>query len=255
MTRLSSDFLITPIAHRALHDVTDGRPENSRAAILMALKLGYSIEIDLQLSRDGQAMVFHDYALERLTDGSGPIQQMTSKELASLTLKGSNEGVPTLQEVLDLVAGKAPLLIEFKDQHGQMGAGVQTLESMAAPLLNAYKGPLAVMSFNPNTVANLAQFCPKIACGVVTCDFTKEEFPLLTTEIRDHLRGIKDYHRVGASFVSHDHRDLKSKSVGELKSEGAPILCWTVQSPSEEAEARKVADNITFEHYLASHPA
>jgi glycerophosphoryl diester phosphodiesterase len=255
MTRLSSDFLIAPIAHRALHDVTDGRPENSRAAIRAAMKRGYGIEIDLQLSRDGHAMAFHDYNLERLTDGTGPIQQQTAKDLAGLTLKGGNEGIPTLQDVLELVAGQVPLLIEFKDQHGQMGAGDQILETSVAPLLNAYKGPLAVMSFNPHTVVNLAELCPNIARGIVTCAYTKDDFPLLSADIREGLRSIPDYNRAGASFISHDRSDLNNPRVAELKAEGAHILCWTVRSPSEEAEARKVVDNITFEQYLAPHPA
>ena len=117
MTRaLPSDFLRLPFAHRALHDVSDGRPENSRAAIRAAIAAGYSIEIDLQLSADGHAMVFHDYDLERLANGKGPGKKLTRKQAQAVPLKGGDgEGIPDLAEVLGLVAGKVPLLIEIKD--------------------------------------------------------------------------------------------------------------------------------------------
>lgn len=92
MTRLDPEFLRAPLAHRALHDVADGRPENSRAAISAAMAHGYGIEIDLQLSRDGAAMVFHDYDLKRLTGQSGPVQQREAAELCGVALLGGGEG-------------------------------------------------------------------------------------------------------------------------------------------------------------------
>ena len=121
MTDLPTSFLRLPFAHRALHDIANGRPENSRAAVRAAMAAGYGIEIDLQLSRDGQAMVFHDYHLGRLTKEQGPIQQRDAEALRAIRLIGGDEGIPTFAEILDLVAGQVPLLVELKDQHGQMG--------------------------------------------------------------------------------------------------------------------------------------
>ena len=114
-------FYEVPLAHRALHDVARGRPENSRAAIRAAIAAGYGIEIDVQLSADGAAMVFHDYALDRLTHNSGAVRLRSADELKAVPLKGGGEGIPDLPEVLRLVAGQVPLLIELKDQDGAMG--------------------------------------------------------------------------------------------------------------------------------------
>ena len=116
--RLHPDFLTMPLAHRALHDVADGRPENSRAAVTAAIDAGFGIEIDLQLSSDEQAMVFHDYDLARLAEAEGTVQQRDAATLAGIRLRGGEEGIPTLPEILSLVAGRVPLLIELKDQQG-----------------------------------------------------------------------------------------------------------------------------------------
>lgn len=251
MTGLHPDFKRIPIAHRAWHDVADGRPENSRAAIRAAIDAGYGIEIDLQLSRDGRAMVFHDYDLARLTGATGAIQQRDAVELATVALTGGDEGIPTLTEVLDLVAGRVPMLIELKDQHGQMGVTDGRLERAVALDLKGYSGPAAVMSFNPNSVVTLAELAPDIPRGLVTEHFPVTSWPLLKSDIRRHLRTIPDYDRAGACFVSHSIKDLTNPRLSALRAQGAAVLCWTVRSAKQEEEARKLADNITFEGYLA----
>ncbi|UZD90540.1 glycerophosphodiester phosphodiesterase family protein [Cognatishimia activa] len=255
MTQLDPIFLTTPIAHRALHDVKNGRPENSRAAIQAAIDAGYGIEIDLQLSQDQMPMVFHDYDLARLAECKGPVQQKTSQELASIPLIGGDETIPDLKEVLELIDGQVPLLIELKDQDGQMGENVGALEVATADLLRSYDGPVALMSFNPNTVAALAQLCPNIPRGLVTSSYKPDVWAPLSATVCDRLRDIPDYDRVGATFISHEVSDLKRARVAELKAQGARVLCWTVTSPKSEAQAREVAENITFEQYLAQHPA
>lgn len=255
MSALPADFLRHPIAHRALHDVNDGRPENSRAAIRAAMDAGYGIEIDLQLASDGGAMVFHDYDMRRLTGEAGPIQMRSSADLAGVQLTGGDEGIPTFAEILQLVDGKVPLLVELKDQHGQMGQTDGRLERAVAADLAGYSGALALMSFNPNSVATLADLVPNVPRGIVTCGYPAEDWKLLRGEVREHLRAIPDYDRVGACFISHEVVDLHSPRVAALKSQGAKVLCWTVRSLAVETEARKIADNITFEGYLAPHPA
>ena len=250
MTALPEVFFRLPLAHRGLHDVTDGRPENSRAAIRAAIGAGYGIEIDLQLSRDGRAMVFHDYDLYRLTGVKGPVRQRDAVELGQIPLLGGDEGIPDLAEVLALVAGRTPLLVELKDQHGQMGETDGTLERATVDCLAGYTGPVAVMSFNPHMVARLASLAPDMPRGLVTCGYTAEDWPLLRAETRARLRDIPDYGPTGSVFVSHDIDDLDNPRLADLKAEGAGILCWTVRSPQAEAEARKTADNITFEGYL-----
>ena len=135
MTRppLPDAFLGPPIAHRALHDVSAGRPENSLSAVQAAIAVGYGIEIDLQLTADGAAMVFHDYGLKRLTGRDGTVRQRTAADLSAIPLAGGDgETIPTLAEVLDRVAGQVPLLIELKDQDGAMGDRIGPLEAATA---------------------------------------------------------------------------------------------------------------------------
>lgn len=244
-------FLAQPIAHRALHDRAAGRPENSPAAVRAAVACGYGIEIDLQPSADGVPMVFHDYDLRRLTGIPGRVRGRSAAELGGLTLLGGKEGIPTLSEVLEIVAGKVPLLIEIKDQDGAMGPSVGPLEEATANVLAGYEGPLAVMSFNPHSVAAFRAAAPQVPVGLTTSAYLAEDWPLLPAAVRDHLRTIPDYDRVGASFISHEAADLDAPRVSTLKRQGAAILCWTIRSAEAEAAARKVAQNVTFEGYLA----
>tara|TARA_R110002049_G_scaffold117332_3_gene270649 strand:+ start:43095 stop:43859 length:765 start_codon:yes stop_codon:yes gene_type:complete len=248
---LPSAFLTTPLAHRALHDVTDHRPENSRAAIRAAIAGGYGIEIDLQLSGDGVAMVFHDYMLDRLTPETGALRLRSAAALAQIPLTGGDgETIPTLDEVLALVGGRVPLLIEIKDQDGGMGPDIGPLETATAAALVNYRGDVALMSFNPHSVGEMARLLPQVPRGITTSAYLPEDWPL-PAKTCDHLREIPDYASAGACFISHESFDLSRPRVGALKQAGAAVLCWTIRSPEEEATAREIADNITFEGYLA----
>lgn len=248
-------FRSIPIAHRALHDAADHRPENSRAAVRAAIEAGYGIEIDLQLSADGQALVFHDYDLRRMTGEPGAIRLRTAAEAGTLALRGGDgETIPTLPEILDLVAGRAPLLIELKDQDGGMGPDIGALDAATAEALAGYDGPVAVMSFNPHSVAELARLAPDVPRGLVTESYGPTTVPL-PTATRDRLREIPDFDRCGAGFISHEVHDLLRDRVQDLRRAGVPVLCWTVRSVETEAFARQYADNITFEGYLAAIPA
>lgn len=249
--KLPRIFYQSPFAHRALHNVNDERPENSRAAIRAAIAEGYGIEIDVQLSADGQAMVFHDYSLDRLTAEQGPVRQYSADALSKVMLTGGDEGIPNLCDVLRLVAGRVPLLIELKDQDGGMGPDIGPLEAATAKALDGYQGPVALMSFNPHSVAKMAVLCPDLPRGIVTSAYRLEKWPL-PKDTCDHLRDIPDYIRVGACFISHEVDDLSRPRVAELKAQGAMISCWTVTGAQQEVQAREVADNITFEGYRAA---
>lgn len=248
---LSAPFIAKPIAHRGLHDIAIGQAENSRKAFAAALAQGYGIELDVQPSRDGVPMVFHDYDLMRLTGEPGAIMQRDASELVGLPLLHDGDGIPTLAQVLHLVAGRVPLVIELKDQDGGLGSNIGTLTQATAALLREYQGNVAVMSFNPHMVAELAQLLPNVPRGLVAGPFRAENWPMLSSETRERLRQIPDYDRCGCSFISYRDTHLRDPRVAELKSQGATILCWTVRSAKAEAEAREIADNITFEGYLA----
>lgn len=252
MTPLSKAFLQVPLAHRAYHNRAEGRPENSRAAFRAAITAGYGIECDVQMSKDGQAMVFHDHLLDRLTSEKGNVSARTAQELTQIRLKDCDETIPTLAEMLDIVAGKVPLLIEIKDQDGAMGQNVGQLEETVADSLSTYAGTVAVMSFNPHSVAAFSKRMKNIPCGLTTSAFHPKLWPEIPEETRIYLRDIPDYDRVGASFISHEAGDLAHARVAELKAKGATILTWTIRTAKAEAEAREIADNITFEGYAAS---
>lgn len=252
--RLPETLRRLPVAHRALHDRSAGRPENSRAAIRAAIAAGYAIEIDLQLSADGHAMVFHDETLDRLTAGQGPVRACSAAELGAIRLKDAEDGIPTFAEVLALVAGRVPMLVEIKDQDGAMGPGVGVLEAAAARCLAGYPGDVAVMSFNPHAMAELARLLPRVPRGLTTSAYDVADWAPLPADVCDHLRGIPDYDRVGASFISHEWTDLDRPRVADLAAAGADVLCWTIRSPQAEAEARRVACNVTFEGYAATFP-
>jgi glycerophosphoryl diester phosphodiesterase len=251
MTPLPQAFLARPIAHRGYHDKTVGRIENSPSAFAAAVEAGYGIELDLQLSRDGVAMVFHDDLLDRLTAEKGPVRDRDAKALQSIVLKGGADPIPTLAQVLTQVGGAVPLLIELKDQHGEMGDTDGTLERATADALRSYNGPVALMSFNPNMVRRISALCPDIPRGLISSAWRKIDEPQVPVDTRARLAGIPDFETVGASFLSHDVTNLSAPRVEQLKERGATILCWTVRSAAQEHEARKVADNITFEGYAA----
>jgi glycerophosphoryl diester phosphodiesterase len=246
---LPAAFLEAPIAHRGLHDRGRGIVENGRAAAEAAIAGGYGIELDVQRSADGEAMVFHDYEMLRLTDEPGLVTDYTAAALGRIGLAGSGETIPTLAEFLDLVAGRTALLIEIKDQDGALGPDVGTLEARVAALLAGYPGPAAIMSFNPFSVAAIALAAPDRPRGLTTCAFDEADWSLPDYR-RAELAALADAERTGAAFISHDRRDLENPAVARLKGEGLPVLTWTVRSAAEEAAARRVADNITFEGYL-----
>ena len=243
-------FLRRPFAHRGLHDVGDRRPENSLAAAKAAIEHGYGIELDVQLTADAKAVVFHDYKLDRLTGSSGAVQQKSTAELAEIQLTGGDEGIPSLADFLGLVAGRVPLLLEIKDQDGALGKDVGPLERAVAAAIKDYQGDVAVMSFNPHSVAAMKETAPTCPRGLVTEAFPRTKWAAPKATLK-RLREIPDYQRTGSVFISHQARDLNRPRVAELKQEGATILCWTIRSAKEERAARRVADNVTFEGYLA----
>ena len=248
---LPASFLERPIAHRALHDAAKGRVENSLASIEAAAQAGYGIEIDVQCASDGVPMVFHDYDLKRLTIEMGPLAQRSSAQLRQIPLMGDEGTIPTLDEVLACVAGRVPLLIAIKDQDGALGPKIGPLGRAVADLLADYSGDVAVMSFNPTHVAEMGRIAPDLPRGLTTCAFRPDDWPTIPQPTLERLAKVPDFAHLGASFVSHDWRDLDMPRIADLKSEGAAILCWTVRGPEDEATARRIADNITFEGYPA----
>ena len=255
MTDLPDGFRTIPVAHRALHDRAGGVIENSPGAFRAAVAAGYAIECDLQLSSDGKAIVFHDYDLDRLTGQTGPVRDRSAAELSDISLSGSDDTIPTLGDMLALVGGRVPLLIELKDQSRNLSStGIGPLERAVAAALAGYDGPVAVMSFNPASIREMARLAPDIPRGLTTGDINIAEYPDVDQSRLDHCHAIADYDAVGASFVSHYVRELDNPRLADIRATGGALLCWTVRSRETETMARRTVDNITFEGYLADRP-
>ena len=223
-----------PFAHRGLHG--PGRIENSRAAFEAAIAAGHGIELDVQASRDGEAFVFHDYKLERLTGASGDVAGRTSAELRALRLAGTDEPLPTLHEILRLVGGRVPLLIEVKAPDRR----VARLCLAVFRSLEGYRGPVGVMSFNPEVPRWFALHAPRVLRGLVASESGKRG---LRGRIERHLA----LWRGSAQFLAYDIRDLPSRFAAGRRKRGVPVLTWTVRSDDERARASAHADQIIYE--------
>jgi glycerophosphoryl diester phosphodiesterase len=217
-------------AHRGLHG--SSRIENSPSAFESAIQRGFGIECDVQRSADGQAMVFHDWTLDRLTGESGAVMDRTARQLGAIPLFGSTDTIPTLRQVLDLVAGRAPLLIEVKSKREH---GVASLCMAVRRTLEGYRGDHAVMSFDPRVARWFARQSPGTLRGLVV---TEENARTLSGKLRRHLA----LWHARPDFLAYDVRDFPSKFAAAQRARGLPVLTWTVRSGELRAKARAHAD-------------
>jgi len=220
-------------AHRGLHG--PGVPENSRAAFAAAIAAGHGIECDVQASRDAQPIVFHDYELDRLTGDKGPLAARTGAELAQVRL-ANGEAPPPLGGLLELIGGRVPLLIEVKARDGAVGAlclGVRRA-------LEGYRGPVAVMSFNPQVAHWFAAHAERIVRGLVVTEADDRG-------IRGRLRRHLALWRARPDFLAYDVRDLPSRFAAANRARGLPVLTWTVRGGEAEAIAAAHADAPIYE--------
>ncbi len=237
----------TPIAHRGLHDIAQGIVENSLSAFRAAIAAGYAIELDLQPSIDGEAMVFHDETLDRLTEASGKVSLRSARALSSLKLDGSTDTIPTLAQVLDLVAGRVPLLIEIKAWTRRVG----NLEARAAELLRDYAGPVAVQSFNPLTLRWYRRNAPVIPRGLLSTDYRAPVPFRLSRRARFMLRHLLTAPAIRPHFIAYDVRALPALAPWIARALGLPLIAWTVASEQEWRIGARYADNIIFEGFRA----
>ncbi|OCC24259.1 glycerophosphodiester phosphodiesterase [Croceicoccus estronivorus] len=217
-------------AHRGLHGA--GLPENSRGAFAAAVAKGFGIECDVQRSGDGHAMVFHDWELERLTGASGPVGDLSAAELGKIVLSGSEETIPTLSQTLALVRGKVPILIEVKsrgDRH------VNALCLAVRRVLEGYRGPHAVMSFDPRVSRWFAIHSPHTVRGLV---MTEENARTVGGRLR---RRLALWH-AQPDFLAYDVRDLPSAFPEAQRKRGLPVLTWTVRNAELAGRAGDYAD-------------
>ncbi len=236
---------LRPIAHRGLHDAARGRIENSASAARAAIIRGYGIELDLQPARDMTPMVFHDATLDRLTEEAGPLEARDAEELQNIRLAGSEDRILTLTAFLALVAGRVPLLVEVKSTAQPRPAFWRAIGAA----LGAYRGPAAVMSFDPRAVAGVARHVPALPRGLVSCAFdSAQDRQWLDAPTRFRLRNLLDLVEVGADFIAYDVRALPSLAPLRARRHlGRPLFAWTVRTAREAARARQWADAMIFE--------
>lgn len=224
----------TPYAHRGLHGPE--RIENSRAAFEAAIAAGFGIELDVQASREGEAFVFHDYELDRLTDAKGRVADRSASDLRRLSLRGQAETMPSLEEALALVAERAPLLIEVKAP----GRKVAPLCRSISQALGGYQGDAAVMSFNPAVGHWFARHAPHVPRGLVVTESGKRN-------MRGRIERGLAMARARPDFLAYDIRDLPSRFASAVRARGLPVLTWTVRNRRDEEAASIYADQIIHE--------
>ena len=222
-------------AHRGLHGA--GVPENSRAAAEGAIARGMGIECDIQMSRDNVPLVFHDWELERLTAERGKTAARAADDLCRMALMDTDQTIWTLADLLDLVAGRVPILVEIKAQpHLAIAEPCMAI----ARVLSGYTGPFAVMSFDLRICEWFARHAPDITRGLVITDTLDHGY-------RSAWRAPHALERAAPDFLASDVRDLPNALTGLWRESGRPLLTWTVRSPETRARGSAHADALIAE--------
>ena len=223
-----------PIAHRGFHDMNKSTWENTKSAFSRAIAHGYAIECDIQIATDGVPVVFHDDDLERLCGLPGDVRARTSQELAQLRVGGTADGVPSLPGLFRQVKGQVPLIIELKGRPGDDGGFADAV----VECLEKYDGPVALMSFDHGLLRDIK------ACGAtcpvgLTAEGVKPERFFLHEEAM----------QLGLDFISYCVHHLPNAFIEAQRSQGVPIITWTVRDAEARALTQAHADQMTFEGF------
>jgi glycerophosphoryl diester phosphodiesterase len=223
-----------PVAHRGYHDLNHSIWENTLSAFARAVDNGFAIECDLQYTADSVPVVFHDDDMLRLCGIKGDIREKTAGELGLVAIGGTADKVPTLGQLLRLVKGRVPIILELKgrrsDDEGFADAVLETLES--------YDGPIALMSFDHWLLKDLKALNAPYPVGLTAGGINAEEFAV-----------HEDAMQLGLDFVSYFYRDLPNSFITKQQSLGRPILTWTVSDQDAVERTCKYADQMTFEGF------
>ncbi|MGZ5811818.1 MAG: glycerophosphodiester phosphodiesterase family protein [Xanthobacteraceae bacterium] len=238
-----------PIAHRGLHNAASGIIENTASAATAAITGNYAIETDVQISADGEAMIFHDDELERLTEGHGPIAAKSAADLKRVAFRNTIDRMMTLGECCDLIARRTPLVVEIKSRFD----GDLRLAERVAAVLKSYAGPAAVMSFDPQPVAAVRRIAPALLRGIVAeWRYNHPEWKILPAGQRRSLALMLHATYSRPQFIAYYVNDLPSPVTRIARNIfGIPLLTWTVRTDAQRATAAHYADQMIFEGFRA----
>jgi len=247
VNELTEWLIARPVAHRGLHDASAGVIENTSSAFAAAVAAKYAIECDIQISGDGEAMVFHDHTLERLTERTGRVDTLPAAELQRVPFRGSADRMLTLGDLCDLVAGRTALFVEIKSAfHGDL-----RLVTRAAAVLARYTGHVALMSFDPAPVAALRTLAPHLPRGIVAeRRYHHAEWSPLPARTKRALSYFQHALQSRPQFVAYSVKDLPAPIPWLARNVlGLPLLTWTVRTDEDRARAGRHADQMIFEGF------
>ena len=234
-----SEALVCDYAHRGLHG--RGVPENSLAAFELACQAGYGIELDVQLSADGEVMVFHDYTLVRMTGKDGKLCERTAAELGSISLGESSETIPTFAQVLALVRGRVPLLVELKGESTD-----SSLCPKVAKLLEEYEGEYCLESFNPLLIGQMKKLLPNAYRGLLYTNVCREKKKYSLLNIALTVMALNVVAK--PDFIAYNQLDRRALPVRfSTKGYRAPRFVWTVKTAADRDAAHARGEKTIFE--------
>ena len=245
----SLDWLTAkPIAHRGLHDTARGLIENTAGAVRAAVDAGYGIEVDLQISADGEAMVHHDAELGRLTEGQDRLDQLSAAALKRIAFRDSDEHMMTLGELCELVDGRVPILLELKSRFDGDGR----LPLRVASVLAGCKGPAAPMSFDPMQLSWLRQKAPRLPRGIIAAKYRPHPYwDQMPAWLRYGMGSFLPAALTGwPHFVAYSFNDLPALAPWLARHVLClPLMAWVVRNDAERQRATRSADQIIFEGF------
>ena len=232
----------TPIAHRGLDN--GSIPENSMASFRNAIEKGYTIELDVQFTKDKELIVFHDDDLSRLTNDNRKVKNVNYQELKNLKLENTDEKIPTLKEVVEMVDNQVPLIIEIKDGEDIIGLSEKTYN-----IMKNYKGRYAIQSFNPFILEWFKNNASEVIRGQLSGTFREDAESLKFYE-KFVLKNLLLNFKSKPNFIAYELDGVNNLSVKLLKGRNYPIISWTIENEEDMKKAYESTDNIIFDNIL-----
>ena len=231
------------VAHRGLFDNGNGVPENSIPAFEKAAKLGFGIETDVQMTRDGVLVVFHDDTLKRMTGADGKLCDYTFEELCALRLLDTDCRIPTFDQFLKTANG-VNLVVEIKT-HDNIGE----VEQKTYDALKSYAGHYCIESFNPLIVRWFKLHAPEVIRGTLSCSYAEAPFPRFKKWLLSELKLCKWN---GSQFIAYDAETIATNKAVKRFGKRIPIICWTIKSQEQYDKLHDHFDNMIFDSFTPS---